>query len=298
MAEVTKARTGEHLRRLFQILLDAGEAGLAAREALDRLRAQTTLTPYEAGTYDSGNLRFDSIIRFSTVDTVKAGWLAKEKGIWRVTEAGKAALNTYPDGKPFYSEAVRLYREWKRATPDKNIEKDDDGAVTFEKDDATVTFERAEETAWAEIQQYLGEMPPYEFQDFVAELLRAMGYHPLHVAPPGKDGGIDILAFPDPLGLSSPRLKVQVKRQQQRVDVNGMRAFLSVLGDDDVGLFVTLGGFTSDAEAEARKQEKRRLTLIDAGRLFDLWVEHYPRLTEDARRRLPIKPIYFLAPAT
>jgi restriction system protein len=75
-----------------------------------------------------------------------------------------------------------------------------------------------------------------------------------------------------------------------------LRSFLAVLGDGDVGLFVSLGGFTRDAETEARTQEKRRVTLADAPKLFDLWTENYGRLSDEARRRLPIKPIYFLAP--
>jgi restriction system protein len=32
------------------------------------------------------------------------------------------------------------------------------------------------------------------------------------------------------------------------------------------------------------------------GELLDLWTEYYGKLTEDARQRLPLKPIYFLAP--
>ena len=71
---------------------------------------------------------------------------------------------------------------------------------------------------------------------------------------------------------------------------------MAVLGDSDEGLFVSLGGFTRDADLEARTQEKRRVTLADAQKLFDLWAEHYDRLSDEARRRLPIRPIYFLAP--
>lgn len=64
----------------------------------------------------------------------------------------------------------------------------------------------------------------------------------------------------------------------------------------DVGLFVCTGGFTKDAETEARTQEKRRVTLIGLEKLFDLWVEHYGKLTDLARRRLPLRPIQFLSP--
>jgi restriction system protein len=71
---------------------------------------------------------------------------------------------------------------------------------------------------------------------------------------------------------------------------------MALLGEDDVGIFVSTGGFTKDAADEARTQEKRKVTLIDLEGLVDLWVEHYARLNDDARRRLPLRPIYFLAP--
>lgn len=35
---------------------------------------------------------------------------------------------------------------------------------------------------------------------------------------------------------------------------------------------------------------------IDLKRLVTLWTEHYAKLDEAARRRLPLQPIYFLAP--
>jgi restriction system protein len=139
-------------------------------------------------------------------------------------------------------------------------------------------------------------MNPYDFQDLVADLMRAMGYFVSWVSPPGKDGGLDILALPDALGTRPPRIKVQVKRQESAVNVEGLRSFMSLLSDDDVGLFVCTGGFTKDAESLARTQEKRRITLIGLDKLFDLWVEHYGRLTDQARRRLPLRPIQFLSP--
>lgn len=73
-----------------------------------------------------------------------------------------------------------------------------------------------------------------------------------------------------------------------------LRSFIAVLGAEDVGLFVALSGFTRDAELEAR-QSQRRVNLIDARKLTDLWVTHYSNLDDTARRRLPLKPVWFLA---
>lgn len=295
MADVTRRRTGEMLRKLFEILLPLPD-GLPAREALERLASSIELTPYESGDYDSGGRRFEKIVRFATVDCVKAGWLTKNKGRWSITEEGRNAFQSFGDPEVFYRRAIKLYNEWKATRPeaDPDSPTDENGDVSGKA--ASITFEQAEEQAWEEIGTFLRSVQPYDFQELVASLLRAMGYHVSWVAPPGKDGGIDILAWTDPLGTRPPRIKVQVKRQQQSVSVDGLRSFMAVLGDDDVGLFVSTGGFTKDAQEEARTQEKRKVTLIDLEKLFDLWIEHYQRLSDDARRRLPLRPIWFLAP--
>lgn len=302
MAEITRRRTGEFLRELFKILM-ATTDGMRASEALQLLASRFTLTPYEADNYESGSRRFEKIVRFATVDCVKAGWLVKDKGIWSITDEGRAAHAELTDPEAFYRRACKLYAEWKAAQPDAEPSTATGGSAAVSVEDVentakavSVTFEESEEQAWAEISQYMRAMNPYDFQDLVADLLRAMSYHVTWVSPPGKDGGLDILAWPDALGTRLPRIKVQVKRQQQSVSVDGLRSFMALLGDDDVGLFVCTGGFTKDAETEARTQEKRRVTLIGLEKLFDLWDEHYDKLTDQARRRLPLRSIRFLAP--
>jgi len=295
MPEITRRRTGELLRKLFEILMAQPE-GIQARDALEELRRQVQLTEYESGFYDSGSQRFTKIVRFATVDCVKAGWLLKQKGKWLVTDEGREAYQSYQDPEIFYKRAVKLYQEWRASQPSTISEPSGDLEQDSGIKEVSITFEQAEEQAWKEIEQYLRSMNPYDFQDLVASLLRAMGYHVSWTSPPGKDGGIDILAYSDPLGTRPPRIKVQVKRVEASITVEGLRSFMALLGDDDVGLFVTTGTFTKDAQTEARTQEKRKITLIDLQRLFDLWVEYYSKLDDTARRRLPLQPIYFLAP--
>ncbi len=293
MPEITRRRTGEMLRKLFEILMPTPD-GMRARDALAELEKHLTLSEYEKGVYSTGGRRFDKIVRFATVDLVKAGWLYKENGRWTVTSEGQKAYNFYSDPEAFYKEAVRLYHQWRVEQPVEDVDEEPEEETPGKA--ASVTLEQAEEDAWNEIEQYLGTINPYEFQDLVAALLRSMGYHILWIAPAGKDGGIDIMAASDPLATRPPRIKVQVKRQQQSVTVDGLRSFMALLGDDDVGIFVSVGGFTKDARDEARTQEKRRVTLIDSKALFQLWTEYYKTLIDEDRRRLPLKPVYFLAP--
>ena len=296
MPEITRRRSGELVRGVFQILLSQPE-GLPAKTVLEKLVALVPPTEFEESDYPQrpGTRRYEKIVRFSTITSVKAGWLMKDKGLWLLTDVGRAAHKQFPDPEEFIREALRLYRRWeaeKPHEPDPPVEAPSPEASP----DAATTLEEAEESAWAEIEEYLGRMNPYDFQKLVAGLLRGMGYHVAWLSPPGPDKGIDVVAHTDPLGINGPRIKVQVKRRAEKTSSDGMRSLLGLVGEGDVGLFISMGGFTRDAEEEARRQEKRRIMLVDLKRLFDLWVEHYDKIPEVQRRLLPIRPVYFLIP--
>ena len=297
MAHITAQRTGFLLRNAFEIIMSHG-GEMRAKDVLAKLVERVPPTEFEASENASGGRRYEGIVRFASVDTTKAGWMLKTKGMWSVTDMGRKAYGQFTDPAEFYREANRLYRVWKDSQPEQEPVKGDEAVIETEVLEHGLgrAFEESEESAWQEIERFLQNMQPYDFQELVADLLKGMGYHVAWVAPPGRDGGMDILAFQDPIGARPPRIKVQVKRQQASVSVEGMRSFIAVLNDEDVGIFVNIGGFTRDAQEAARNQANRRVTLVDLERLFDLWVEHYDRLSDAARRRMPLKPIWFLAP--
>jgi restriction system protein len=300
MADVTQKRVGELVRGVFQILADLPE-GLPAKDILERMKQVVPPTEFEKSDYPNnpGVQRFGKMIRFATIAPVKAGWLVKEKGRWYLTEEGKKALRQYPDPLDFRQESRRLYHQWldkqPQAAPESMIQEalsPHDSSV-----EVASTFDEAEETAWAVIEQHLQNINPYDLQKLVAALLRAMGYFIVWDAPPGPDRGIDIIAHNDPLGTSSPRIKVQVKREAKKIDVDGIRSFMSVLADHDVGIFVSTGGFTSNAQTEARTKETKKITLVDLERLVELWIKNYEKVAEQDKRLLPLRPVYYLAPS-
>lgn len=57
---------------------------------------------------------------------------------------------------------------------------------------------------------------PYRLEHFVAGLLNAMGYRASATLKRG-DGGVDVIASRDPLGLEPPIIKVQCKRTVSRI---------------------------------------------------------------------------------
>jgi len=294
MTDVSITRTGEFMRKLVEILLDHPD-GMRSRDVMALLIKSFTLTDYELGQYPStGANRFETIVRFGSIDLVKAGWLIKENGKWSVTEEGRAAYKKYFSPHEFYATAQKLYKVWRNSqtTSDSGV----DAEPQVEQKAATISLEESEEKAREELEKYLLSIHPYEFQKLVAALIKAMGYHISWIAPPGKDGGVDILAWNDPLGTKPPRIKVQVKREQTSVTVTTLRSFMAILGTDEVGIFVSTGGFTKDTTDAARNQQNRQVTLIDMDRFLELWIQYMDRVDEEARDMFPLKPVYFLNP--
>jgi len=123
-----------------------------------------------------------------------------------------------------------------------------------------------------------------------------MGYYTPFVAPRGKDGGIDVIAYRDPLGTISPRIKVQIKHRESTATTQEVRQLMGLLQKDgDVGIFVSSGGFTADAKTTARTSHVH-VELIDLERFIVLWQEFYPKLTDEDKSLLPMITIYFYAP--
>jgi restriction system protein len=301
MSSTSQVRVGQLQRGVFKLLLDQPE-GLPAKEIISGMVQVVPPTDFEKSDYPKhpGIQRFGKMIRFATIAPVKAGWMVKEKGKWYLTEEGKSAYARYQDPEEFNREARRLFDQWANKQPkevaDAEEEFHEEIGTTERVADASSTLEEAEETAWDEIEAYVQAINPYDLQKLVAALLRAMKYHVAWISPPGPDKGIDILAYNDPLGTSAPRIKVQVKRRADKINVDGLRAFMALLGEQDVGIFVSTGGFTSGAEMEARTKETRKLTLIDLKKLVDLWIEHYNEVSESDKRLLPLRPVHYLAP--
>lgn len=293
MAEVTKKRKGELQRGVFKILMESPE-GLPAKEVLSQLEKSVPPTAFEQGDYEStpGVRRFEKIVRFSTIGPVKAGWLEKTKGRWSLTDAGREAYKKFTDPERFKSEGDRLYRQWADANTDTEQEASEESES---ENTVSVSFETADEQSWAEIQNYVQNIQPYDFQNkLVTGLLKGMGYHIAHAAPPGPDGGVDVIAYPDPLGTKDPTIKVSVRRRKEQADAKDLREFMSRLHAGEVGIFISINGFSSTAEKECRA-DSRKVRLLDLEKFFELWVEHYSKIPESDRNLLPIKPVWFLA---
>ena len=243
---------------------------------------------------NTGNIRWQSNMHFTSVDYVRAGYLIKKKGNWTITPEGEEALKL--GAEKLRDEAWRLYREWYRGC--KNESGDTPVTVPDEDNDPAketmIELETLEERAINGIREYLKNKNPYEFQDIVAALLKAMGYYIQSVAPRGKDGGIDIVAYVDPLGAQTPRIKVQVKHKPETaIPASDVRALLGILKAGDIALFVTSGSYSADAK-QAASGSNNFIRLIDGDEFIQMWQDYYDKMSDEDKNMLPLKRISFL----
>lgn len=136
-------------------------------------------------------------------------------------------------------------------------------------------------------------LQPEEMEELAAAILRAMGYK-TKVSPRGPDRGVDVIASPDGLGLTQPRIKVEVKHRSGSMGSQAIRSFVGVLRSGDTGLYVSTGGFSKEARYEAERATFP-VTLIDTDDLADLIVAHYDNFDLEGRALLPLIRVYWPA---
>lgn len=291
---------GVELLKFVLELLKSKPEGMRPQEIYKEIISKITFDAFDSEIMSGSGLpRWRVLLHFQSVAATKAGLLIKSDGQWRITDEGRqnAALAIAELKKLLRSR----YREWrwggnraKGSTDNAEVFVQPNEAAPVQ--DASVLFEDAKQKARAEIDAYLDALDAYDFQDLVAALVEAMGYAIRFVAPPGADGGTDVLAYTDPLGARTPHIRVQVKHRNQaasRDDIASLRGIIRA--DREIGLFVSSGGFTRDARREAGMGAVH-IELVDLERFLELWVQYYGKISEPAKAKLRLQPVYFLAP--
>lgn len=263
---------------------------LPSKKLMDEVRKTVEFTPWELEVVGTGGVRWENVYHFSSVDYVKAGYIIKKNGTWYLTPDGEAALKEDPEKVQLRAQAA--YRAWRKENA--VTESSEDDATIEEAKEAILNLEELEDRALTGIKEFIRKKNPYDFQDMVAALLRAMDYHTPFIAPKGKDGGVDVIAYLDPLGAKTPRIKVQVKHYPDNpIAAKDIRSLVGILRDGDIGLFVTSGIFSPAAKSEALTS-KEYVKLIDGDEFITLWQQYYNKMSDEDKNMLPLHPIAFL----
>lgn len=130
----------------------------------------------------------------------------------------------------------------------------------------------------------------YALEEFVADLLRAMGYRTT-VSPQGGDSGIDITAYKDEL---PPRILVQVKSQDSDIKETTVLSLKGAMREGDYGLFITLSNYTKNAQKYLESTPIIRG--INGTELVDLILKYYEDLDIKYKKMIPLKMVYIPVP--
>ena len=160
-----------------------------------------------------------------------------------------------------------------------------------EDDSVGATADEIEQSTKDFILKELGrQLKGYELEDFVADLLEAMGYRTT-VSAHGGDSGIDIVAYKDEL---PPRILVQVKSSDGDTKETTIQSLKGAMREGDYGLFVTLSKYTKNAKKYLDATPIIRG--IDGDELVNLVLKYYEKLSEKYRKVIPLKMVYIPVP--
>lgn len=282
------------MKAALLILRNAG-GQLSTQGVIEAIPNHVNLDSYALEPLKGSSTRWRAVLAWNSVDLGKAGFLVKERGVWYLTADGDKAADL-PE-EELAQKAWTSYREWAKSQPvAARIKPEEQVEPELDQESETEwVLDEVEGKAAQGLLAHLNAMDEWEFQKFVAALLRGMGYYTPFIAPRNtKDGGRDIVAYKDPIGAEIPRIKVQCKHRESKASASEVRELKGVLNEgSEVGVFVSTEGFSPDARFEARNSPKH-IELIDGVRLINLWRQFYEKLSEEDRARMPLRPVYFL----
>lgn len=228
------------------------------------------------------------------IELKAVGLVDIRKSVWKLTTEGEKSLSLSPED--FYKLYHYRYLEIRAAKAKINNKPQEATPERLISDNASQSnIQMLQEAAREQIRQYVIGKDAYQFQDMVAALFRAMGYFTPFVAPKGRDGGIDIVVYCDPLGIKKPHIKVQVKHYPTNpISVDVIRSLTGICKySDEIGFVVTSGSFTNEALRESRSLHNN-IRLIDGDEFIELWIAYYNNMPEEDKALMPILPVYYL----
>lgn len=200
------------------------------------------------------------------------------------TAFSQGALYEIGSAMTFFS--VRNYADEFIAALDKDFVKK---AQSGEIEDASVgatAEEIIQSTKDFVLKELSRQLKGYDLEDFVGNLLEAMGYR-TKISQHGGDSGIDIVAYKDEL---PPRILVQVKSSDVDIREQTIMSLKGAMREGDYGVFVTLSRYTKNAKKYLDNTPIIRG--IDGDELVGLVLKYYESLAEKYKKMIPLQMAY------
>lgn len=201
------------------------------------------------------------------------------------TAFSQGALYEVGSAMSFFS--IKNYLDEYLSALEKNFKKEDISNDSEEDESVGATADEIiESTKDFVLKELSKNLKGYDLEQFVADLLNAMGYR-TSVSAHGGDSGIDITAYKDEL---PPRILVQVKSQDGDIKESTIQSLKGAMREGDYGLFVTLSNYTKNAQKYLDSTPIIRG--INGTELVDLILKYYEELSEKYRKMIPLKKVF------
>lgn len=240
---------------------DEVRAGVASRLAISEAEQTEQMA--------SGSSRFDNQVAWARFYLTRAGLLdASRRGIWSLTEKGRATSLTDAAALDLFKEIHKQFAAERKARPA-------EGGDAEQLEDATP--ETAEAAAGVPdhrpgLLATIRDLPPAGFERLCQRLLRESGFQQVTVTGRSGDGGLDGNGVLEVNPFVSFRVLFQCKRYVGSVTPGQVRDFRGAMaGRADKGIILTTGTFTADARREAVRDGVPPIELVDGEKLLDMF---------------------------
>ncbi len=125
--KITNIRRNILRQAFMNAVLDKGDKGIHYDDVIKTMEKTVEFTDRELSLNPSGAVRWKVFLPFGIIPPVKFGWLKRDKGIFWMTEKGKAALSMDPAAMS--DEIKKLWHEWKLTNSDGDDASEDDNEV-------------------------------------------------------------------------------------------------------------------------------------------------------------------------
>ena len=192
----------------------------------------------------------------------------------------------YEAGSALTIFMIKNYSDEYISSLDKGFSKSSFTEIDEDESVAATADEIIQSTKDFVIKELSRQLKGYDFEEFVADLLRAMGYKAT-VSPKGGDSGIDVIAYKDEL---PPRITVQVKSKDGDISESTLQSLKGAMMPGDYGFFITLSDYTKNARKFLTANPIIRG--INGTELVDLILKYYEKLSDKYQRIIPLEKVY------
>jgi len=209
---------------------------------------ELTPTDQKARHPRSGQLIWSNRIRWVRQHLVNKGELdASIRGIWKITDKGRARLGLVPPPPP----------------PPRPLT-----LPTL-----SMLLDRERQQICAQLHELLMNLHPQQFEVFAGKLLESVGFTDIEVTKYVGDGGIDGYGNLE-MGVVKVKAAFQVKRWQQNVPRPNVDQFRGAIqGKFDQGIFITTSDFSDEAKKVSSVPGAVPVVLINGDRVVHIMLD-------------------------